>query len=93
MVLRDERYVSVWVSAVGMALCDSSPAIVYTAACLSLNITMALLTVSVQSLRNEIKHYNNVQKLALASASAVNNKKNNSDNNNNNPTCVSASYK
>lgn len=90
IILRDEQYVSVWISAVGMALCDHSPAIVYSAACLSLNITMALITVSVQSLRNEIKHYSSAHKLALASTSS-----NNTALNNNNTTTIfnSASYK
>ncbi|KAG5470535.1 hypothetical protein LSCM1_01779 [Leishmania martiniquensis] len=54
IVYCDSRYRDSWVSIVGLGLMDSSSTVVYTAACLALNLAVAIVTTSTLSLRRDM---------------------------------------
>ncbi|KAG5495437.1 hypothetical protein GH5_03098 [Leishmania sp. Ghana 2012 LV757] len=54
IVYGDRRYRDFWVSIVGLGLMDSSGTVVYTAACLALNLAVGIVTTSSLSLRRDM---------------------------------------
>ncbi|GET91467.1 hypothetical protein, conserved [Leishmania tarentolae] len=54
IVYSEPRYRDAWVSAVGLGLMDSSSTVVYTAACLALNIALGIVTTSNLPLKREM---------------------------------------
>ncbi|KAG5496194.1 hypothetical protein JKF63_02495 [Porcisia hertigi] len=54
LVLSEKRYRDAWVSIVGLGLIDSSSTVVYTAACLSLNLALSSVITSTPSLKREM---------------------------------------
>lgn len=56
IVYSETRYRDAWVSIVGLGLMDSSSTVVYTAACLALNVALAIVTTTNLPLRRDMTH-------------------------------------
>nr|CAJ2478997.1 unnamed protein product [Leishmania braziliensis] len=57
IVYSERRYRDSWVSIIGLGLMDSSSAVVYTAACLALNVALGIVTTSSASLGRDMTQY------------------------------------
>lgn len=54
IIYTDARYRDSWVSLVGLGLMDSSGAVVYTAACLALNLSLSIVITTTPSLKRDM---------------------------------------
>jgi hypothetical protein len=58
IIYTDSRYRDSWVSLVGLGLMDSSGAVVYTAACLALNLSLGIVITTTPSLKRDMSQLN-----------------------------------